>query len=357
MSVNRPLRVVVWATGGCGSIAIHALQDRPDMELVGVWVHSPEKNGRDAGELAGIGPIGLKATTDAEALLALKPDCVIYTASGPERDAAAVPDYVRMLEAGINVVTVTSTRLIYPPAFDPYREQLEAAAAKGQASIYASGIFPGIATDELAYTMVTQSRSIRTVKVVEVSLNDHYPVVAAMRDGMGFGETLDFTPALARPGAIAGSWKGSILALADALGVKVDEIRGELGRELSHRSYDVAFGPIRAGTVGAVKTRAVGVVNGREAIIMEHVIRMARDMAPNWQQSDWDASYHVTIEGDPNINCSMAMGDAVGHGAGAAAMTSTAMRIVNALPYVVEARPGLLQVLDMPRHLPRHIFK
>ena len=77
MPANRPIRVVVWATGGCGAIAIQALQERPDLELVGVWVHSPEKDGRDAGDLAGVAPIGLKATTDAGALLALKPDCVV----------------------------------------------------------------------------------------------------------------------------------------------------------------------------------------------------------------------------------------------------------------------------------------
>ena len=97
---NNPLRVVVWATGGIGSIAIHAIQRRPDIELVGVWVHSEEKVGKDAGELANGEPIGLTATNDADALIGLKPDCVIYAASGPERDALAIPDYVKLLEAG-----------------------------------------------------------------------------------------------------------------------------------------------------------------------------------------------------------------------------------------------------------------
>jgi 2,4-diaminopentanoate dehydrogenase len=94
-------RVAVWATGGVGSIAIRAIQRRPDLELVGVWVHSPEKVGRDAGELAGGEPIGITATDDADALIALQPDCVVYSASGPERDAAAVPDYERLLESGL----------------------------------------------------------------------------------------------------------------------------------------------------------------------------------------------------------------------------------------------------------------
>ena len=119
-------RVVVWATGGIGSIAIRTITNRPDLELVGVWVHSDDKVGKDAGELANGDPIGVTATNDADALIALKPDCVVYAASGPERDALAIPDYVKLLEAGINVVTTSTTRLVNPHAYEPaeWREQL-----------------------------------------------------------------------------------------------------------------------------------------------------------------------------------------------------------------------------------------
>src|SRR5271154_1946533 len=119
-------RVVVWATGGIGSIAIRTITNRPNLELVGVWVHSDEKVGKDAGELAYGEPIGVIATNDADALIALKPDCVVYAASGPERDAIAIPDYVRFLEAGINVVSTSTTRLINPAAYEPseWRDQL-----------------------------------------------------------------------------------------------------------------------------------------------------------------------------------------------------------------------------------------
>ncbi|MGV0801365.1 dihydrodipicolinate reductase, partial [Mycolicibacterium elephantis] len=93
--MSSPLRIVVWSTGGVGSIAIDAIRRRPDLELVGVWVHSDEKIGRDAGGLAGGSPVGVAATNDADALIALAPDCVVYAASGPERDAGAVPDYLK----------------------------------------------------------------------------------------------------------------------------------------------------------------------------------------------------------------------------------------------------------------------
>ena len=118
----------------------------------------------------------------------------------------------------------------------------------------------------------------------------------------------------------------------------------------------MAFGTIKAGTCGAVSTRAAGVVNGREAIVVEHIIRMARDVAPDWLASEFDATYRVDIQGDPDIHCAMNVGAAEGHAAGHAAMAATAMRVVNAIPYVVEAPAGLLSSLDLPNTLPRHVF-
>jgi 2,4-diaminopentanoate dehydrogenase len=356
--VTEPLRTVVWSTGGVGSIAIDAIRKRPDLELVGVWVHSDEKVGKDAGELAGGEPMGVTATNGADALIALRPDCVVYAASGPERDAGAVPDYLRLLEAGINVVSTPSTSLVYPPAYysPDWRDQMEAAAKSGNASFYASGIFPGFASDQLALLLSTQSKKIRCITVIEVALNDHYPVADVMMDGMGFGRPLDFEPMLKTPGFIEMAWKAPIYLIADGLGVKVEEVHGSLDRRTTDRDVEVAFGTIPAGTCGAVCTRAAGVVNGREAIVIEHIIRMARDVAPDWLTSEFDATYRVDIEGDPDIHCSMTLGEAEGHGAGHAAMAATAMRVVNAIPFVVDAPSGLLSSLDMPITLPRHAF-
>jgi len=356
--VTSPLRTVVWSTGGVGSIAIDAIRGRPDLELVGVWVHSEGKVDQDAGVLAGVEPLGLAATDDADALIALKPDCVVYAASGPERDAGAVPDYVKFLEAGINVVSTSSTSLVYPPSyFSPeWRDQMQAAAEKGNVSFYASGIFPGFGSDQLALLLSTQSKKIRCLKVTEVALNDHYPVADVMMNGMGFGHPLDFEPLLKTPGFIEMAWRAPIHLMAAGLGVDVEEVRGTLDRRLTDRDIEVAFGTIKAGTCGAVSTRAVGVVNGREAIVVEHIIRMARDVAPDWLASEFDATYRVDIEGDPDIHCAMNVGAAEGHAAGHAAMVATAMRVVNAIPYVVDAPAGLLSSLDLPNTLPRYAF-
>jgi hypothetical protein len=302
-------------------------------------------------------PIGLAATDDKDALVALEPDCVVYAASGPERGAGAVPDYELLLAAGINVVTTTSTELVYPPAADAaLRDRMSKAAEAGRASLYATGIFPGFASDELALVVTTLSRNIQSLRVLEVSLNDHYPVADVMMDGMGFARPLDFEPLLALPGVIPMVWAPPIELIAKGLGVELEEICGRLDRQLTDRELEVAFGTVPAGTVGAVRTTASGIVDGREAIVVDHVIRMARDVAPDWPSSENDATYLVSIEGDPDIECRLTLGPPEGTDAGEAAMTATAMRVVNAVPYVIDAAPGLLSSLDLPVTVPAQVF-
>src|ERR1700752_1499912 len=364
-TAGSPLRVVVWATGGIGSIAIHAIQRRPDIELVGVWVHSDEKVGKDAGELAKGERIGLAATNDADALIALKPDCVIYSASGPERDALAIPDYVKLLEAGINVVTTSTTRLVNPHAYEPpeRRDQLAAAAKRGHASLDASGIEPGFAADSLPLVLSTQSSSIEKIHAFEIGLYDDYGVPDIMSNALSFGQPPDHQPWISFPGAIAGEWQGQIRLVADALGVEGQEGRESFARAMTNRTLDVAMGTVEAGTCGALRMKAIGVVDGREAIIVEHVTRLAHDVAPDWPTGIGDLSYRVTITADPDIDCTMAAtlkdprrAGVAGMTSGAGAMVATAMRVVNAVPYVVAAEPGLLSSVDLPLTIPKHAF-
>src|ERR1700754_2376357 len=359
------LRTVVWSTGGVGSNAIGAIRRRPDLELVGVWVHSPDKDGKDVGELTDADPMGLAATTDADALIALAPDCVVYAASAPERDALAIPDYVKLLSAGINVVTTSTTRLVNPHAYEPveWRAHLIAAAKEGQASLYASGIEPGFAADYLPLVLSTQSASIEKIHAYEIGLYDDYGVPDIMSDAMGFGRPMDYQPWIGFPGAIAGEWQGQIRMVAEALGVEVQEVRETFDRAATERTLEVAMGTVDAGTCGALRMQAIGVVDGREAIVIEHVTRLAPDVAPHWPTLPNALGYRVVITGTPDIDCTI---DATlrdrkkagieGMTSGAGAMVATAMRVVNAIPYVVAAQPGLLSSVDLPLTIPRGAF-
>ena len=359
---QRPLRVVVWGTGNIGTLSINAIRQRPGLDLVGVWAFSKQKEGCDAGELAGGAPLGIKVTNDADALIALEPDCVIYVASSPDRERGSVPEIERFLRAGINVVTTTTSRAIYPPAFEPWRGSMDEAARAGNAAFYASGIEPGFAADHLPLLLATQSSRIRSVYAAEILLYNDYPTAHALMDGMGFGRPMDFTPGVARPGSIASSWGSSIHMMADAFGVKLEGIRETYLRSPAPRTVQVACGTIEEGTCGAVRITASGIVDGREAITVEHINRMHRDFAPEWPSGNGDCTYVVRIEGDPDIDSTMSLklkdppAKGTSMDAGAGPMLATAMRVVNAIPYVCSAPSGLHSALTLPLTAPRDAF-
>ena len=135
---NKKYRVVQWATGNVGSRAMRHVIEHPDLELVGVWVHSASKAGKDAGELAGVAPIGVKATNSIKDVLALKPDCVCYTPNQLDPE-----ELVRLLDAGVNVAS--SYFINGRTLGSDVRARVESAARRGGASVFGAGIFPGFA--------------------------------------------------------------------------------------------------------------------------------------------------------------------------------------------------------------------
>jgi hypothetical protein len=339
-------RVVSWSTGNVGRRAIGAITRRSNLELVGLWVHSPDKVGVDAGTLAGIDPVGVAATNDVEALLALKPDCVCYTAQGEEFGDRAIREMARILEAGINVVTSSSYSMIHPASMRAeWRELLEAAALKGGATAYSTGIEPGFADDQLAVVLAMLSETIELVRVQEFFEYDRYDVRDVL-EGMGFALPADQPSKYDQPGHLTSVWGGSVRLLAERLGMKLDGIRENYERIPTPRTLEVACGTIEAGTTGAIRFQTIGVVDGRDAIIIEHINRMASDLAPDWPHAAKNGTYRVTFEGNPAFTCDIAFETPVG------GMTAHAMLLVNAIPYVCDAAPGLVTTEDLPIAVP-----
>ncbi len=352
---DKVLRVAIISTGGVGSLALRAINRRSNYDLVGVWVHSPEKTGRDAGELVGLGRIGVTTTADLDSIIALKPDCVMYTATSDEMDTAAVRDYVRFLEAGINVVTTNTPGMIFPDRWIPQlADQVRAAALAGGVTIYTSGIEPGFAGDQFAVLLSTLSNTIRSIRAQEIFDYSAYPNKYLMFDAMGFGHPLDFTPLLELEGAQQFAWGPPIGLVARALGVTLDEVTERYERVITPRDLEVACGTIPAGTCGAVRAETNGVVDGHPVITIEHINRMAPDLAPEWATAP-HGTYRIVIEGEPHIECDLRLGtEATAASANDNAMEATAMRVVNAIPYVVDASAGIATSLDLPITAPRN---
>ena len=253
------------------------------------------------------------------------------------------------------MVTVSTPGLVHPAGYQPeWRAQLEAAAAKGNATLYASGIEPGFAGDQLPLTLMTMSDTVRSVRIQEIFRYDGYPVTFVMFDVFGFGKPMEYQAIMSMPGVQSGSWGPPVRMIADRLGVELDEIRETYEKVVTPRTLEVAAGTIEAGTVGAVRFETIGVVDGRDAIVIEHVNRMAGDLAPEWPTASRDGTYRIMMEGNPDLTCELTVGQP--DTASDDGMVATTMRLVNAIPYVCDAPAGLTSSLELPLTTPKHVF-
>jgi 4-hydroxy-tetrahydrodipicolinate reductase len=339
-------RVIQWSTGNVGAFALRSIIRHPELELVGLWVHSPDKAGRDAGALCGLAAVGVAATTDADTLLATPADCVCYTATADLRPAEAVDDLCRILASGKNVVSSSVVPLVHPRSFVPeLRDRLAAACAEGRTSFLTSGIDPGFANDVLPLTLSGLAERWEEVRVQEIINYATYAQPQVLFDIMGFGHPLDHTPLLLSPGTLAFAWGGTVRLLAEGLGVALEDIRERHERRPATRALRIGGRTVERGTMAALRFEVQGIVGGRPAIVIEHVTRLDDDLAPDWPTGR--GSYRVLITGVPSMRCEFEFADERGdHAVGGVLLTAT--RLVNAIPAVCQAPPGLLSALDLP---------
>ncbi|GAA4323483.1 4-hydroxy-tetrahydrodipicolinate reductase [Actinomadura luteofluorescens] len=343
-------RVVQWSTGNVGRHAIAGIDARPDLELAGVWVSNPAKAGRDAGDLAGLGrDLGVTATGDADALLALRPDCVVYTSMADVRLMEAIGDLCRILRAGVNVVSSSPVFLQFPDGVvppemsDPVRE----AAAAGGASVFVNGIDPGFANDVLPLAVTGISERIDQVRCMEILNYNTYDQATVLFDIMGFGRPMDDVPMLLQPGVLTMAWGSVVRQIAAGLGVELDEIAEWHTRLPAPETFAVSAGTIEKGTAAALRFEVRGMRGGEAVVVLEHVTRLRDDLAPDWPQPAGAGCYRVEVRGEPNYTVDLRLlGTDGDHNT--AGLKATAMRLVNAVPAVVEAPPGLLTALDLP---------
>jgi len=340
------IRVIQWSTGNVGRYAVRAIVNHPELELVGLFVSSPDKEGKDAGALCDIDPVGIEATRDVEALLALEADAVCYTADAGMRPGDAIEDMANILASGKNVVSCSMVGLVHPTTLnDMFTTRLSEACKTGNTSFLTSGIDPGFANDALPLLISGLAESWSQIRVQEIINYATYNQPETIVEIMGFGKPMDHTPVLLMPGMLGFAWGGTLRLLAEGLGVDLEEIREVHERRPAVKSMSLGPYTIEEGTVAALRFEVQGIVDGRPALIVEHVTRLDDDLAPEWPQSP--GSYRVLIEGVPSMELDYQFADEHGdHAVGGVLLTAT--RIVNAIPAVCAAEPGLLSALDLP---------
>jgi 2,4-diaminopentanoate dehydrogenase len=343
-------RVIQWSVGGVGRAPLGALLASSDFEVVGVFTHSETRVGRDAGELAGLGiRAGIPATSVADDLLDLHPDCVVFTSTGETRPKQAVAELARILSSGANVVSSSMMNPTYPPAADPRSvRSLSEACRQGGSSLFTSGIDPGFGGDALPMAALQICERVETIRIQEISdYGSHTdPAWAAP---YGFGQ-LEGAPApILDPGVPTYFWGGMVRLLADLLPVEVEGVEEFCERWYTPESFDVPIGRIEESTLAAVRFGVAGIVDGEPRLFAEHITRMHPDAAREWPRPpDGSSSVHrVAIEGRPNLTLDLCLSGDGRRGGANQGLLATAMRLVNAIPAVVAAPPGMVSPLDL----------
>jgi len=347
-------KVIQWATGTVGVHAVPAIAAHPDLELTGLWVHSDAKVGRDAGEICGVAPLGVTATNDVDALLASDADCVCYMAHSDVRPNEVIEDLARMLESGKNVVNTSFVPLLYPKAAGPgVLDRLDAACRAGGTTFYTSGIDPGYGNAGVAIGALALCKEVRSVRMAEIVNYATWDNPFTMFEIMGFGKASPTESLLLSPGSTALAWGPVIELVAAALDVALDEITEWHEVVLADKPFDIASGRIEAGTIAGMRFEIRGMVGGEPRIVVEHVTRLRDDDAPDWRHGH---GYVINIDGDPTVKISVELASHVGDHNYAGCL-ATAMHVINAIPAVCDAAPGVLSFLDLPVYSARHLMR
>jgi hypothetical protein len=346
MSPDAPLRIVQWTTGNVARQTVRAILGRPDLELVGVYAHSPEKVGVDVADLCRLGePVGVTATDDVDALLALEPDCVVYTPL--HLDVAEVE---RLLGAGVDVVT-SAELMTGRNLGDGDRRRLLDAARAGGATLFGSGMNPGFA-QLLAAVAAGVSLDVRRVRMVE-SVDVSLFAGDSNMDELGWGRSAGDPDHPADLATATRVFAEGVEVLADLLGLDADDVEIRPVVELAHatKDLDLPGRPIAEGTVAGIDLRWQGVVEGEVVVELHQRWLMGSDIDPPWTP---EHAYLVEVDGDPQVRLRLELwpdqelGTLTKDDIHAIGMRITGLPVVNAIPAVVAAPPGILTYADLP---------
>ena len=344
-------KIVLWGTGFVGKMVIPEVLRHPNFELVGVGVNDKDKVGRDAGDICGIGPIGITASNDLQALIALRPDALVHY--GPT--AGVADENIRVmsafLRAGIDVCSTAMTPWVWPtmtqnpPAWvDPITEACEA----GGSSCFTTGIDPGFANDLLPMTLMGLCGEIRQVRALEIL--DYINYEGDYEDEMGIGRPPEFVPLLEHTDILVMAWGATVPMMAHAVGIELDGITSTWEKWVTEKPIPTVKGTINPGEVAAIRFTINGVYKGETRIQLEHVNRVGVDSAPEWPRGVQDNVYRVEIEGSPSITQETAFRftDGSGRDAATAGCLATGLRALNAVSAVNELPAGWVTALDLP---------
>ena len=351
-----PYRVIQWGTGSVGTHALRTIIEHPDYEIAGVRVYNPDKVGIDAGTLVGGHETGVVATDSRDDILAIDADAVCYNALGSTLGSAdeSLDDICRLLESGKNVLSsaveyhayLAEDRALPGAGRDAYA-RLRAACDAGGTSFFHAGINPGYTMELWPMTLAQLCRRIDRVTCTEVIDMSRYSSPHMLQAiGFGVGHDESTMDAYFRASIRDSPYAMGMELLADALHIELDDITYTWDTAPARAPITVAGGTIPEGTSAAIKFGLEGIVDAEPRVIFEWIWRVSNDVAPDWPSGDslWIAHF----EGDPRIRSELDVATTMD--AARAVSLTVATLLLNALPNVCAAAPGLYNKLTIGLH-------
>ena len=326
--MTSQIKVVTFGLGPVGCAIACEVGRRKGCRIVGAIDNDPEKVGRDLGEVAGFGSkLGLSVRADSEAALreADADLVVLATTSSLEKIR---PQLLEILATGANVVT-TCEELSYPWSAQPdLSAELDEAARRAGSSILSTGVNPGFMMDYLPSMVSGLCRDVETIRV------ERYMDAGIRREvfqqKVGAGLSVEGFAKAAESGVVGHvGLRESIHMIAHSVGWTLSNLEIELEPVIAREAIDATSTHIEKGAVAGVDQIARGFVEGRERIVLKFVAAVGEE-APRDR---------VLIEGTPRIDLKI---DGGVHGD-----LATCNVVVNSIPKVVRAAPGLRTMLDV----------
>lgn len=332
---DKPFKVIQWATGSMGKACLRAVIDHPDLELVGLYVYSDKKAGKDAGEIARRDPTGVIATRDMEEILALDADIVIHAPRIQFPYSFHNKDICRLLASGKNVISINGHTF---PAYHgaAYAAEFEQACREGGSTLFGTGLNPGFVVEKIAAAATGICTEIESIFVREVFDVINVPDADYLFNVLGIGADpgkIDLTSSGPVTELITGMYSEVIALMIHRLGMTLERIEPDHRITLAAQDIQARAGMVRAGTVAATDWCWHGIVEGKRFMTLSVNWIMGSGL-PGFEQYD---HWKISIRGKPGIDIAMNLVDPEP----GKETYGVAGSVINAIPEVCAARPGI----------------
>lgn len=328
------IKVILWGLGAMGSgMGVDLARNRKGVELVGAIGSKPAKFNRDLGEVLELGRnLGVKVSGDPDAALRTKADIVLHSTDSFARNV--VPQLEKIVTSGKNVIT-TAEQMAALRATEPeMADRLDALARRHGVTVLGAGVNPGFVLDTLVVTLSGACQVVDKIRAARV--NDLSPFGPTVMRTQGVGCSVEEFEKGVADGSIVGhvGFQESIYLIAESLGWELERIEETREPIIARTPRATPHATVRAGEVAGCNHIARGFVNGREAIVLEHPQQIHPHLG------DVKTGDYITIEGVPGLTWSDEKEIPGG--------ISTMAVVVNMIPQVINAEPGLKTMLDLP---------